>query len=63
MSPGAMIATALLLMVAGVVLPLFMVIHVVKSTFFLNFLAYALSLIGIFLGIIGVSRYVGRRRK
>ena len=63
MSPMAMIIAAFLLMVAGVVLPLLMVIHVVESTFFLNFLSYTVSMIGIFLGTIGVALYSRRKRK
>ena len=63
MSPTVMIVTAFFLMVAGVVLPLLMVIHVVESTFFLNFLSYTVSLIGIFLGTIGVALYSSRRRR
>lgn len=61
MSPTAMIVISVLLMVAGVVLPLLMVVHVMQSTFFLNFLSYTLSLIGIFLGAIGVSLYMRRK--
>lgn len=56
-----MIVISVLLMVAGVVLPLLMVVHVMQSTFFLNFLSYTLSLIGIFLGAIGVSLYMRRK--
>ena len=63
MSPVMMIVTAFLLMVAGVALPLLMVIHVVESTFFLNFLSYTVSLIGIFLGTIGIALYSRRGRK
>lgn len=63
MSPVMMIVIAFLLMLAGVVLPLLMVIHVVESTFFLNFISYTISLIGLLLGTIGVALYAGRGRK
>ncbi len=63
MSPVVMILIAFLLLLAGVVLPFLMVIHVVESTFFLNFLSYTVSLIGILLGTIGVALYARRGRK
>ena len=47
----------------GVVFPFLMVIQVFPSTFFLNFFSYAASMTGLFLGIIGASRYVKENRK
>jgi hypothetical protein len=43
---------------AGVLIPLLMVIHVLESTFLLNFGSYAISTAGLYLGIIGVAEYV-----
>ena len=56
--------TALLpfLVVAGVVLPLLMVLGVLKSTFALNFIAYFASVAGLFLGIIGGATYARRHK-
>jgi hypothetical protein len=48
---------------AGVILPLLMVIGILESTFFLNFFSYTISTLGIFLGIIGVAMYVRENRK
>ncbi|GJM39859.1 MAG: hypothetical protein DHS20C20_01410 [Ardenticatenaceae bacterium] len=50
----------------GAVLPFLIVIRWVESTFFLNFFAFAASMVGIFLGVIGTAMYVGdshRRRE
>lgn len=58
-----MILLGFLLSVTGVVLPFLIVIHVIPSTFFLNFLAYGASLVGLFLGVIGASLYVREHRK
>lgn len=51
------------LVVVGAVLPFLIVLGILPSTFFLNFLAYGASLAGIFLGIIGVAFYVGETRR
>ncbi len=47
----------------GAFIPFLMVMQYLKSTFFLNFFSYTISLIGLFLGIIGASLWVRFRRK
>jgi hypothetical protein len=61
--PVGLILIGLFLSVMGVVLPLLMVIHVVTSTFFLNFLAYGAMVTGLFLGIIGAATYARLNNK
>ena len=61
-SPVAMIVIGFFLSLAGVVFPLLMVIHVFEATFFLSFLSYGMSVIGLFLGIIGAVNYVQLNR-
>jgi len=56
--PLHMILLSALMQVTGCLLPFLMVIHVVGSTFFLNFLSWGFSVSGLFLGIIGVANYV-----
>jgi hypothetical protein len=51
------------LAVLGVVLPFLMVLHILKSTFFLNFFSYTASLVGLILGIIGAASYVRLKKK
>lgn len=63
MSPLGLILIGFVLSVTGVVLPFLIVIHVIPSTFFLNFFAYGASLVGLFLGVIGASQYVREHRK
>jgi hypothetical protein len=58
-----LLVVGFLLVVIGAVLPFLIVIRVLPSTFLLNFLAYATSLIGIFLGILGMAIYVGEKRR
>lgn len=63
MRPWQLILIGFLLSLAGWVLPFLMVIHVLTSTFFLNFFAYTISLLGFILGVIGASRYIKEHRK
>ncbi len=58
MRPLLFIFIGLILSLLGTALPLLMVIHVIASTFFLNFFAAISMFIGLFLGIIGASQYI-----
>lgn len=57
----SLILIGFLLMLLGVILPLLMVIHVITSTFFLNFFSYTSSLVGMIVGFYGVVTYVRAR--
>ena len=62
--PKRLFAIAVLLMLFGVVMPFLMVIHLVESTFFLNFLSYGASVLGLLLGIVSVAlQNVGQNKK
>ncbi|HEX9840195.1 MAG TPA: hypothetical protein VGA72_12650 [Anaerolineales bacterium] len=61
--PWGLILIGFLLALTGMILPFLMVIHLIPSTFFLNFFSYGASLTGVFLGIIGASLYVRGSRK
>ena len=50
-----MILLGFILMLLGVIFPFLMVIHILKSTFFLNFFSYTLSLLGMIFGIMGIA--------
>lgn len=52
-----------ILLLLGWFLPLLMVMRVMPSTFFLNFFAYTVSLIGLMLGITGAVYYSRTRKK
>jgi len=56
--PLRLILIGFVLVTAGMVLPFLMVMQLLESTFFLNFLSFAASVAGLFLGIIGGSMYV-----
>lgn len=63
MRPWKLILIGLLLSLTGVALPFLMVIHVIPSTFFLNFFSFVASMTGLILGIIGASRFVREDQK
>jgi len=50
-----LIVIAVVLLLFGAVMPFLMVIHVVESTFFMNFLSFGASMLGLFLGVAGIS--------
>lgn len=61
--PERLLAIAIFLMIFGCVMPFLMVINLVESTFFLNFLSYGASVLGLFLGIAGMTAYRGKGKK
>ncbi len=63
MRPWNLILIGLLLSILGVALPFLMVVHLVSSTFFLNFLSFVASMSGLIVGIIGASLYLRQHRK
>jgi len=61
--PERLVAIAVVLLLFGFVMPFMMVIKVVESTFFLNFLSFASSVLGLFLGLTGVALYRVKHKK
>ncbi len=56
------IIIAIILLAIGVILPLLMVVHVINSSFLLNFISYMSSVIGLFLGSLAVMTFVKIKR-
>ena len=54
-SPRFLLGFGLFLMFLGVVLPFLIIIHVIESTFLLNFFSWAASVAGLSLGMIGFA--------
>ncbi|RMD59382.1 hypothetical protein D6833_11505 [Candidatus Parcubacteria bacterium] len=54
---------AVTLLLVGVVLPFFMVLGWLKSTFLLNFVAYGSSVSGLFVGFWGILGYLVEKRR
>jgi len=63
LTPMRIVLIGLILVVLGVVFPFLMVMGVLKSTLFLNFFSFIVSLIGIIIGVIGSAYYVRINRK
>lgn len=62
LTPGKIVILGLFLSLVGVVLPFLMVLRLIESTFFLNFMAYLLSVAGLIIGFIGMAILVKIRR-
>lgn len=62
LSSTHMIIIGVILLLVGVILPLLMVVKIITSTYFLNFLAFACSLVGMVLGFLGLFSMVKTRR-
>ncbi len=63
MRPITMILTGLGLSLLGVILPLMMLIHVLRSTLLLDFFSFTASMGGLVLGISGAAQFVRSRKK
>jgi len=51
------------LVLLGAVLPFLIILGIIESTLFINFVAFVVSVVGVFLGVIGVATYVGEERR
>jgi hypothetical protein len=61
-SPRFLLGLGVFLMLLGVALPFLMVIKVLESSFFLNFLAWGASVAGLAFGTIGFAMYSKGRK-
>jgi hypothetical protein len=61
-SPHLLLSLGLFLMFLGIALPFLMVIHVLESTFFLNFFSWGASVAGLAFGTIGFAMYSKERK-
>lgn len=55
MNPRFLLTLGIILMMGGIVLPFLMVIKILESTFFLNFLSSGIATLGLALGMIGFA--------
>ena len=63
MQVNRLLVLGFLLVLTGAVLPFLILLGFLPSTFTLNLIAYLSSVIGIFLGVIGVAMHVGEKRR
>jgi hypothetical protein len=59
--PGRFMLLGVFMMLLGVILPILMVMHILESTFFLNFFSFGVSVSGLFIGLISLAFYSKRR--
>lgn len=63
MKPTHMFVLSVLLQVTGCALPFLMLIHMLESTFFLNFFSWGASVSGLFIGLLAVANYARPSRR
>ncbi len=56
-NPRFLLTFGVFLMLLGIVLPFLMVVHLLESTFLLNFFSWGASVTGLSLGTIGFTLY------
>ena len=61
--PRFLLSLGLILLFTGWIIPLLMIMHIIPSTFFLNFVAWGASVSGLFLGFIGVATWTKLRKQ
>lgn len=61
--PKRLIVVGFFLVLFGFVAPFLIVLGVLESTFFLNFISYAASVAGLFMGMIGAAWMTRLNRK
>lgn len=54
-SPRILLSLGLILLIIGWLIPFLIIMYVIPSTLFLSFLAWGLSVSGLFLGFIGAA--------
>ena len=54
-SPRFLLCLGLMFLLMGWLIPVLIILYVIPSTFFLNFLGWGLSVSGLFLGFIGAA--------
>jgi hypothetical protein len=62
-APLHMILIGSVLLVLGVVFPMLMVLKLIPASLWLCFLTYALSVVGMFVGLIGALTYARNRKR
>lgn len=62
-SPRFLLSLGFILLLLGSIIPFLIVIHVLSSTFMVNFLAWIATTSGMFLGYIGLAMSVKKNRK
>jgi hypothetical protein len=62
-SPRRLLGIGVFLMLLGIALPFLMVVQVLESTFFLNFLSWGASVAGLAFGTIGFAMHSKGRKE
>lgn len=61
--PFKLIIIGFCMVLFGAVVPMLMLLDIVEASFWLSFLTYAISVGGVFLGVIAAALYVGENKE
>ncbi len=61
--PKRLLVAAVCMLLFGCITPFLMMMKLVESTLFINFFSFAVSTLGLFIGIIGIAMYRGKQNK
>lgn len=61
--PYKLIIIGFLMVLFGAVVPFLMMLDMVKTSFWLSFLSYGISVGGVFLGVIAAALYAGENKE
>ncbi|MEZ0397143.1 MAG: hypothetical protein ABWK53_12040 [Anaerolineales bacterium] len=56
--PGRLLVIGFILLLLGWLFPFLMMLRLIESTFWLNFLSFGAQVAGLFLGFIGTTMYI-----
>lgn len=62
-NPRILLSLGLILLLTGWIIPLLIIMRVIPSTFFLNFISWGASVSGLFLSFIGVATWTKLRKE
>ncbi len=63
LEPRNLLLIGFVLLLLGFFIPFLILLHLIPSTFLVNFIAFGASIVGLILGFIGIAFYIERHRK
>ncbi len=61
--PRNLLLIGFVMLLLGFFIPFLILLHLIPSTFAVNFLAFGFSIVGLLLGFIGIAFYIERHRR
>ena len=62
-NPKLLLSIGFVMVTLGMILPFLLVMHILEPTYFLSFLSWFATVIGLFLGFVGSAMYVRLKKQ